>query len=345
MPNFEIDYDYDYNPDIGLSPRSGISCYRDYHTCPEDRKYDKINNKKFGGNINPRVEKRYYAHHHDDGDGWGPCKECSDYNKEKARVDRYNAKILFKKMHCIGSCKVSKTTIKAILCVFKNDKEDKEGKYSLSWSRWIPRSQILKVDSDKKTIGKYSDKDDEGELWVSSFLKKKLDLECMKMKSIDEMSDEELSKVYAQLDLERNKRQQEADRKKFEEEIHYAGVNTEPFDSVTTGVFIFIPIDTVDGDKFTPDVRPDLKKLDLSYIPFCDEVEDEVDGGSAGWIIPVYEIHSSNHRSDFYGGIIFENKITDINKQVDAAKKKYKDFLKKYKGRVFFGGASSIQDW
>lgn len=355
MPNFGTEdyYDYDYNPEIGLNPRSGSSYYGSSCVYPEDCRHDKINNKKFGGKINPRVEKRYYAHNHDDGDGWGPCKECDDYNKEKARVDRYNAKLALREMHFAGSCKVEKTTNKAILCRFEENKEDKESKYSLSWSRWVPRSQVLQVKiENKKTIGKYADKGDEGELWVSSFLKRKLDLEIAKMKSVDKMSDEELSKVSAQIHFEQNKRQQEVSRKKFEEEIHYAGVNTEFYDSVTTGAFIIIPIETLamgegfgEHDKITPDIRPDLKELGLSYIPFPEELDDLInDGNFPGWIIPIKEFHSSNHRSDFYGGIIYEMEPTALQKALEEADK-YKDFIKKYNGKVFFGGVSSVQDW
>lgn len=251
--------------------------------------------------------------------------------------------------HKIGHCEVIKETPRGILGKIYSSPNG--SKFSLTWKRWFPRSHIannkLGPYPDNDSLGPYCHVGDRGNLWVSGWLMRKLKME-KDFKDFKKLSDEELSKLSIQVRNESLRREQEARKREWEEDIHYAGVNTESFDSVTTGVFIFIPIESIDeNDVFTPDIRPDLKELGLNYIPFNEDIAGYVGHESkrAGWIVPIKVLHNFLQRGDFYGGKVFEVSEKEIEKLTKDTKTKFNSLLKKYNGEIFFGGVSNVIGW
>ena len=156
-------------------------------------------------------------------------------------------------------------------------------------------------------------------------------------KEVPSLSDVELHNLERALRQEKDRRA----RKELEENppLHVC----ERYDAFTIGVFLKIPIDdwveTDDDFIPSPDIRPELDKLKLRYVPFTEDPEDTF------WYVSV-DARMMGDSSDWCGGEINSFTPSQIEKRLAQAKKKCAPLLKKFKGsKIFFGTVSDYADW
>lgn len=95
--------------------------------------------------------------------------------------------------HFVGFCVIVRESEKSILCRFSDDEEELDDKPSVGirkWSksimRWVPRSQVAdqkqsREEQDDLSLNPFSQSGDEGNLWISGWLRDRWDEEGVQL--------------------------------------------------------------------------------------------------------------------------------------------------------------------
>jgi hypothetical protein len=121
--------------------------------------------------------------------------------------------------------------------------------------------------------------------------------------------------------------------------------NFEKFCSHCGGKIVEVTDKIKFGNKYEtenvplPDVRKEMEELGIeSHLPFGEDRDED----SWKFVFKCYE--TIGHRSHFCP-FLHELDIKQIQADLEEAKEKFKEILKKYNGKVVFGIAGEFADW